>query len=1291
MSISEFQLTESVQETYLDGAIGVEIITIDERTFVYTGAFNDDLIVIHELFADGNLAEIGTVPNAAGLGLDGVHGFASTTIGGRTFLYASGEYDDAVTIFEVGADGSLTALGLVEDSDVAAYEFDRPAGNLTIATVGTDEFLIVTGQYDNGISVFQIGSDGLLTNTDNIDDAPVPGYTLDGVRDTSFARHNGTSFVFAVGQDEDGITVFSLSSGGQLTLLSSLADDFTMNLNGATSVETAVIDGTLHVFVGGRYDDGISVFSVDADGILTNVFNIEDTADLALNGVHDMHILEFGGSQFLAASGIDDDGLTLFSIGSDGSLTPIDSVFDSDGAQFLLDGAAYLDTVEIDGQVLLLASGHNDDALSVFQLNPDDAPLDGTTGNDILVGTDRGEEINGLQGDDIIVANSGDDTIDAGEGSDLVTGGDGNDRINGDGDLTQSASDVVTVTETGQDLALTLTLPDSSNGESIEISGIVNRVPGFGGEYNIVYVIDNSGSMDNAFTGTETVPDLNNDGYSNTLIDGTIAAFQSLNDSLIAAGFSNSDVGIVGFDSSAWTIFNGSALGGVNDALASMEGSGDTNFEAALSQAISVLQGMGSGQNIVYFISDGDPTTGGAYTDEVATLTDAAGLNAVVTAFGLGSSADMAELDFVDDGIDNDSALQVLEPSSLTAGLTGSPVDTAEVDRLEIRVNGVLVRSVDGSSFASTPLGLRYDAVIDGLSTNAGDTIEVTLVASDSAETAVNVSLDVPNANLEVGDDTLIGGAGMDTLNGNGGNDVLLGESDGDLIVGGTGDDLLDGGSGDDSLFGDSGNDTLIGGSGADLLQGGVGDDVYYIDGDDIVDEGTGATGDFDTIVTRVTTDLTTLNSSFIGSFEAIRLTGNIDATARGDDGDNLLHGNSGENLLVGRDGADTLYGGAGADLMAGGNGNDSMLGEEGDDTLYGNDDNDTLRGREGNDDLFGGNGSDSLNGGDGNDSMEGGNGADTLVGGDGNDRINGGGNHDTHYGNDGDDTIVGETGHDYISGGDGADVLSGREHDDTIYGGNGDDRIYGGEDEDLLAGNDGDDEMYGGTQNDRMFGGGGNDTLEGEGGADEISGGADDDRIDGGGNHDTLSGDGGNDTIFGDTGNDLMDGGDGDDTMRGDEGQDTLRGGEGHDVIYGSHGQDLVVGNDGDDDLNGGSQRDRLFGGNGNDTLSGDEGSDTLDGGDGADVFVFEGIDDSPHTTNRDVISDFEHGVDTIDLSGFSGTLSFVGSYTGTAGEVRYNDAIGRLYIDVDGDSASDFSVDLTGTPVVDASDLIL
>ncbi|WP_263846350.1 FG-GAP-like repeat-containing protein [Roseobacter sinensis] len=86
--------------------------------------------------------------------------------------------------------------------------------------------------------------------------------------------------------------------------------------------------------------------------------------------------------------------------------------------------------------------------------------------------------------------------------------------------------------------------------------------------------------------------------------------------------------------------------------------------------------------------------------------------------------------------------------------------------------------------------------------------------------------------------------------------------------------------------------------------------------------------------------------------------------------------------------------------------------------------------------------------------------------------------------------------------------------------------------------------------------------------------------------------------------------------------------------------GDDALLGEGGNDVLEGGYGSDRLDGGVGNDRLIGGEGADTLTGGEGSDVFVF---DENAHSTldTRDMITDFEVGLDQIDLSGIGG-ISF-------------------------------------------------
>jgi Ca2+-binding RTX toxin-like protein len=66
----------------------------------------------------------------------------------------------------------------------------------------------------------------------------------------------------------------------------------------------------------------------------------------------------------------------------------------------------------------------------------------------------------------------------------------------------------------------------------------------------------------------------------------------------------------------------------------------------------------------------------------------------------------------------------------------------------------------------------------------------------------------------------------------------------------------------------------------------------------------------------------------------------------------------------------------------------------------------------------------------------------------------------------------------------------------------------------------------------------------------------------------------------------------------------------------------------------------DRLFGGDGADTLNASRGYDTLSGGAGPDRFVFG---DTPWAPIE--ISDFQHGVDSLDLRGVFKNTSYWGS----------------------------------------------
>ena len=269
--------------------------------------------------------------------------------------------------------------------------------------------------------------------------------------------------------------------------------------------------------------------------------------------------------------------------------------------------------------------------------------------------------------------------------------------------------------------------------------------------------------------------------------------------------------------------------------------------------------------------------------------------------------------------------------------------------------------------------------------------------------------------------------------------------------------------------------------------------------------------------------------------------------------------------------------------------------------------------------------------------------------------------------GNGLDNLIVGNAGSNRLVGGGGADTLIGGAGNDTLDGGGGDDlawyegrladyqlarsgeavtvatRIGSGRDEgsdlvlnverfqfadgvrtlDDLFGSGGGGSGGGGGGS---GGGGGGSVISGTSGHDTLTGSDDDDHIQGHGGDDVIQGRGGNDTLEGGAGNDKIKG-DFWNVATGPWGNDLIFGGDGNDSLWGGNGNDTLEGGAGDDVIRGDGGDDRLDGGTGNDTLV---------GGSGADLFVF-----APGHQN-DRITDFQRGVDRIDLTAFGITGGF-------------------------------------------------
>lgn len=885
------------------------------------------------------------------------------------------------------------------------------------------------------------------------------------------------------------------------------------------------------------------------------------------------------------------------------------------------------------------------------------------TGATIMNGNDLANRIDGNSANNTVSGGLGNDILNGLGGNDSISGGDGDDLLVGDNGGPETIVSSAETIVNNQVVALNLSAPELATGTA-KVTGSISGVSLGQTGVNIVYVVDHSGSMTSGFLGATNVGDTNGDGSTNTVLDAAIASVQKLNQSIIQSGLGNQvNVTLVQFDDTAEILYtgapgndgNGNGIVDVIDQLQTFRADGGTGYNAAMTTVKDHLMSLGSGKNIVFFMSDGDPTDGTTYQTTAAQVRALGQDGTLIRAIGMGSGANENPLDLLDDGVDNNSAIIAMNPEDLDATLLNTSVlQLAEGAWVEIYRNNVMVDLIGPDRFTISPLGVRFESNAITLGTSGTDQITAKLMTMSTTGAMIQTSVPITIGSF-VSNDTLVGGAGNDTLDGGVGADSMLGGTGNDTYVvdnasdqvienvgegtdtvrsklasytlstnvenlqligaaiNGTGNDLantitgnelnnsLSGGARNDTIYGGLGNDSLNGGAGNDSMVGGDGNDSYYVDSTyDTVNET--SAGGIDTVIASFNASLGGYISGVSSSktfYEIENLTllaGSSAVNAIGSTSNNILIGNALDNKLYGLAGNDTLNGSTGLDTMDGGDGNDTYYVENIGDVIIDASGTDTVVAYLNNYTL--------------------GTGLENLTLANRSAVLNGTGNSAANV-------IKGNSYNNVLNGGTSADTMTGGAGNDTYYVDNANDRV-------IEISSEGTDTVRSSVSH-MLTSNVENLTLSGS------------NAIGGAGNSlgNKITGNAGANRLLGWAGND---------TLSGAAGNDTIDGGTGNDVIYGGTGGDVIT------------------------------------GGSGNDQFVF---DSELGSTNLDTLTDFSVADDTILLDEDIFTaLGVVGTSTGAAltastfqlgtaandaeDRIIYDQASGKLYYDADGTGAS-------------------
>ncbi|MCL1132408.1 tandem-95 repeat protein, partial [Shewanella sairae] len=320
-----------------------------------------------------------------------------------------------------------------------------------------------------------------------------------------------------------------------------------------------------------------------------------------------------------------------------------------------------------------------------------------------------------------------------------------------------------------------------------------------GEDYNIAFIIDTSGSM-----GVSAV---------DTAKSQLIEVFRTLQTSSSGQHSGTVNVAVIDFDGTSTTSLSiditnldiDALANGSNSAWNNITNGGSTNYVSAFTTATSWFNSSlvtnNPGNNITYFVTDGQHNTGGDPANSFNQLNTISNVEAV----GIKQTINASDIE----PYDSDGNVQAkISVDNLASVILGSETI--------LNPGNDQVTGGEGNDILFGDLA-QFNG-IDG----QGFSALQSLVARETGAVANNVTTE--DVHSFIASNTAM----FDLTSANDGNDTLSGDVGNDIIFGQGGDDTLNGGSGNDILLGGDGNDIIVGGIGRDLLTGGAGNDELY-------------------------------------------------------------------------------------------------------------------------------------------------------------------------------------------------------------------------------------------------------------------------------------------------------------------------------------------------------------------------------------------------------------------------------------------------------------------------------
>ena len=254
-------------------------------------------------------------------------GITTFNSSGHTYAAVASNFDHGVQILNITDPLNITAAGSIKDNNSLLLE---EANGITTFESDGHIYAAVTAKTGNGVQILNITNPSIITAAGSIIDST--SLILNSANDiTTFISGPHTYVaVTAKGNTDNGVQILNVTNPSNITPAGNMNNTANLKLQGAQGITTFTSGSHTYAAVAAINDDGVQILNITNPSTITAAGQITDTTDLLLNGANGIATFASGPHTYAAVTAASEDGVQILNITNPSIITAAGNIANSD-------------------------------------------------------------------------------------------------------------------------------------------------------------------------------------------------------------------------------------------------------------------------------------------------------------------------------------------------------------------------------------------------------------------------------------------------------------------------------------------------------------------------------------------------------------------------------------------------------------------------------------------------------------------------------------------------------------------------------------------------------------------------------------------------------------------------------------------------------------------------------------------------------------------------------------------------------------------------------------------------